>query len=36
MLCIQEDLLDVKCMNLKNKYDQFSAEIKQLPPYENF
>ena len=36
MLCIQEDLPDVKYMSGKNKYGQFLAATKQLPLYEIF
>ena len=34
MLCIKEDLPDVKYMSGKNKYGQFLAVTKQLPLYE--
>ena len=34
MLCIQEDLPDVKYMSGKNKYGQFLAVTKQPPLYE--
>ena len=31
MLCIQEDVPDIKYMSGKNKYGQFLAATKQLP-----
>ena len=34
MLCIQEDLPDVKYMSGKNRYSQFLAVTTQLPLYE--